>query len=68
MSTEYLIEFRKTTGARVIGWAVCGVCDWRVSMIDDTQDEVNKFLSYLLRDHALTLHGQRFSDKGDSAR
>ena len=30
MSTEYLIEFRKTTGARVIGWAVCGVCDWRV--------------------------------------
>jgi hypothetical protein len=61
--TEYVIEFHYTCDARVIGWATCGVCGFKASLIDDTQADVDRFLSDVLVQHALELHGTKLSDK-----
>lgn len=60
---EYLIEFRKTDRGQVCGDASCEGCDWCAHMIGDCQDEVDLFLSALVVEHALDVHGEAFMDK-----
>jgi hypothetical protein len=61
--TEYVIEFHHTCDDRVVGWATCGVCGFKAALVDDTQDDVDRFLTDVLVTHARELHGAYFTDK-----
>jgi len=63
MSTEYRLTFEANGPGRIRGYATCGACGWRVSVVDDTTADVDAFLTRQAIDHAVTFHDQHFNDK-----
>lgn len=67
---EYAITFRKSrddkgvSTGRVVGYAQCGECPFVAEMTDDTQDEVDVFLSQRLVDHAVRHHPRPEDQQG----